>query len=751
VTFLLNNATPVQMQGRGAGEEVPTFWRGISAGFSSEYIRTNANAYAQDSGLRVREETARSIQNRLGMGEIVSALQERDDTYGAAPQIENMEDVWGIYGADTADVIFDLARRDAEANPDAWSDVDLSNERIEAQVTERLTQEYRDAQDMLDMMGGGGRMAAEFAGAAGAAFADLRQAILLPFGFGSGSIIKTVGREAVLGAAGEAITLPSQYAMAERLGLQDPNVVQQLAFAATISGAFGGAMEAGGRALTYFLGRQSVPTPSARGEAGEQFIIGAAEDAIARGESPFPATERALAGNPPMELPRAPLVLTDRQRVDVPPYGSDPVAGMEPDATPEGTFRTEWQPVDASDATIAARQAEIDSMEADLRRDYPADMRRARPFAAVIRAAGGVRTTIMRDGQAVPSWAAAELASRGITPRTHPGLFNNRTGHADLDNLGFDEDLMQVLGRSEDGHYANRDRIIEYLEREAAGERVPMSLDMEARMAEIASAKARLHDPEPTAHSVFLAAEPRQHGLFLTPSDVADAAAPEGRARVRKAIGDHMFARQYHRELTMDEIAEITDTLLTHGGDVDDAVARFVERELQHERSLDGRPKDSSGQADGGSLGEPRAGDGNGQAGSAGREAGAADGASGATERTAAGEQYLAPGIAPVSQRERLEALQRQKLAGQAAAADHGLFDLSARSQMDWLDAPSGAKADPVQAARTGRLRAAVEAGDDPTVILDGKEMRLSEALDELDADDALTEAVTICSMRGGA
>lgn len=603
MTFLLNNATPVQMQGRGAGEEVPTFWQGISAGFSSEYIRTNANAYAQDSGLRVREETARSIQNRLGMGEIVSALQERDDTYGAAPQIENMEDVWGIYGADTADVIFDLARRDAEANPDAWSDVDLSDERIEAQVTERLTQEYRDAQDMLDMMGGGGRMAAEFAGAAGAAFADLRQAILLPFGLGSGSIIKTIGREAALGAAGEAITLPSQYAMAERLGLQDPNVVQQLAFAATIGGAFGGAMEAGGRALTYFLGRQSVPTPSARGEAGEQFIIGAAEDAIARGESPFPATERALAENPPLEYFRA--------------------------ETPE------W----------AAPERFTD-------------------FAAP-----------SRDLQSSTAFIPTERAT--AAPDVRPALESNRLYQAARDA---DPHTFAIYERLQQ----RADTFRRWIEDLGGQQRDDMSQAAAAIDARIADLEAQL---------------PRTQGKN---------AKAQIRNQIKEAKADRAELDRTPARRESRDIAQVRQDLMRTDERMRDLAARI-----------------------GAAYGEART-------------------------RLADAPQVEGPARQPRPEAPFKPAqmfpqpAERSDLQRLAAAAPDGP-DFSARSQMDWLDAPSGAKAEPVQAARTGRLRAAVEAGDDPTVILDGKEMRLSEALDELDADDALTEAVTICSMRGGA
>lgn len=53
------------------------------------------------------------------------------------------------------------------------------------------------------------------------------------------------------------------------------------------------------------------------------------------------------------------------------------------------------------------------------------------------------------------------------------------------------------------------------------------------------------------------------------------------------------------------------------------------------------------------------------------------------TETTPEGEQSLAPGVAPVTEREWLEALMSQPKTGKAAPCNHGLFDLGARDQIE--------------------------------------------------------------------
>lgn len=52
---------------------------------------------------------------------------------------------------------------------------------------------------------------------------------------------------------------------------------------------------------------------------------------------------------------------------------------------------------------------------------------------------------------------------------------------------------------------------------------------------------------------------------------------------------------------------------------------------------------------------------------------------------TAAGEQTLIPGVAPVTERQRLEAAGAKPLAGGNAPAG-GLFDTGARAQTDLMD-----------------------------------------------------------------
>jgi len=186
----------------------------------------------------------------------------------------------------------------------------------------------------------------------------------------------------------------------------------------------------------------------------------------------------------------------------------------------------------------------------------------------------------------------------------------------------------------------------------------------------------------------------------------------------------------------------------------------------------DGRARDAAtpdGRANEGAA--SRAGDGRAPDGPAGREAPSEAGRQGegrASERTDAGDQTLIDGVAPVTERDRLEAAQGAPLRGGDAASDGGLFDLGARDQDDMF-APDPARASvglgdafddpsptsPAIAAQVdaadNELRRGLAEGADfflPTGrIVDGEAEVISaeDILADLDADDNFMEILNVC------
>lgn len=89
----------------------------------------------------------------------------------------------------------------------------------------------------------------------------------------------------------------------------------------------------------------------------------------------------------------------------------------------------------------------------------------------------------------------------------------------------------------------------------------------------------------------------------------------------------------------------------------------------------------------------------------------------GATEQTGQGEQRLVPGVAPVTQAERLTNQANQPLTGGDAPADFGLFDTGARRQIDLMDlVPAGREVDGVAQFQT-RAAALAEIEQDKAML----------------------------------
>lgn len=277
-----------------------------------------------------------------------------------------------------------------------------------------------------------------------------------------------------------------------------------------------------------------------------------------------------------------------------------------------------------------------------------------KPFANLIRRAG-----IQVD----PSGPAGqELKARGITPKTHPGLFR-KGGHTDLDNIVASEHPEIAALAGQDTGYLAPAGLIDALDRETRGEFIAG-----ADQQEIAAARRdweALQDEQAQAW----AAEPVVNTApaawrVVHPDDEFEPAdrLPRVQAMVDEAV------RSLGVTVTPAEISGIVDSLDRDGGDVEQAIERAIIRSIVDAESdeplaidipgFEGRiPAEAPG---------PRAGD----RGPAGREPtaeGGGDARAGEprragsedfqTELTPEGEQFLVPGT---EQRQTGEA-QRQR------------------------------------------------------------------------------------------
>ena len=205
MTFFLNGPeTPPKIKANAPAEDLPTWGQGLMAAGSSAQLENDSNFVAARRRIGVRDDMARDVVPRLGMDQIRPIIEQRNAKaieQGMPSQVveipDTVEEAVALLGPNFASKAIEMARSAAEADPDAWSDIDLSDEAIEAQTNERLRAEYNDAQQILEMMPGG-RGAAEFIGGMAGITADVKNLPFLALGGGGGSIARIMGREAAI-------------------------------------------------------------------------------------------------------------------------------------------------------------------------------------------------------------------------------------------------------------------------------------------------------------------------------------------------------------------------------------------------------------------------------------------------------------------------------------------------------------------------------------------------------------------------
>lgn len=275
------------------------------------------------------------------------------------------------------------------------------------------------------------------------------------------------------------------------------------------------------------------------------------------------------------------------------------------------------------------------------------------PLAQAIRRMGGIATTRAdrRTGAQVPTFVAQELAHRGITPRTHPYLFN-RNGGSDFDNIApgsFGPDDAQVFGLDDTGSYLNREAIIDRLAGEVTGggaTAFDLAEDMDRRDAE--RAKAEQEREEEARQAVEAEAADLGQHLLEDERDAAIAAFMRG-----EDIADAIYDAILHtHRMRGDEDVE-------DGTGADGAEARQIRDVPFGNEPLPGQRQDDPRAATGSRAPEEEHGEARG--GSEGRQDDPTVPDRVTTEHTEAGEQAVLPGAERDDTQARQRARDRQK------------------------------------------------------------------------------------------
>jgi len=751
VTFFIQEpSAPPKIKARNPDVTLAEgFGGGLGAAITVSSLENDANFVARRTSVQERAARGWDAASRLGAEAIQQRAAERGLPDNMISTFTRMMDRRPPNMPEEMEaVVFELAGEAAADQPDAWADLDLSDEGIEKGTNERLQAEYEDAQAILEMMPSGQGLARFLGGMIGIT-ADVKNLPFLAAGGGSGSIWRVMGREAAINATAEAAFLPSQFEMAERLEIPDPDVVTQLSMAAAAGGILGGAIEAGSRGFTYFRMRNQTPEIAGYDPSMSQAAVDEVED-ILTSDAPRPFEKIQQVQE---ETPRGVYVLENPINPDRPRLIPD-----EPPVVRAGeAVAPDVKTQELSDADF------VSQLEASIDEARAADRSAARPLAQYLRDSargGGENLQIHPEGM-----AAEELRARGVTPQTMPGLFS-RSGRKDFDNLSATEleaefpGITDATGTARGSDYLDRDGFLDVLARDLDRDSTWLQsrADVLAREQELENF---LRERETSPAEDFVSGQAEEGGFFVDLNEFEFLHGANAGDEIARSLNEYLDSEGF-TFLTEAERAEILEELQTRGGEAEYLIERIAEREI--ELSVSPQPEDAFDEIpfpdappaprnDGqGPIGEGRSRSDPGTEG-AGRE-GAADPPAARTEQTEAGEQIVAPGIDPVTQRQRLEARQEGRMRGGDAPADVGLFDTGARAQTDMFDDPASPEAKAHQDMVASSIRDEIETNGPSTVEIateDGRVLRTDQdVLDYLDEGDQFSSRIDLCGAAPG-
>lgn len=766
MTYWLNAPQPGELpmidQRLTTGE--PGFFDGLSASFVKAQIENNNWFRFQNEENRVVRERALSAVTRVPGLE--ADLMEKFGNRGGLTAQEAIE-----VNPNAARYAVEQARLAAEADPEAWRDIDLSEENIRAERNAALKADYDDAAFIQEMSPG----LANFLGTMAGYTADPVNIPFLVAGGGSGSFLRVMGREAFINMSAEAAFLPGQYAAAEEIGIPNPDPVTQLAFAAGAGAVLGGMLEAGRRGLSYWQLRSSVRPIPGYTAADTARAVDLTEDAILAGEDPILALKTIPPTEPVPPPGMPPLILTGDQRTDVPRAPQAPVeadvarpAPVEPAAAEAAPAPVPAAPAarptdEELDASIAEQKAIIDRYT----QGNPLLQRLAR---------GHLRPDPDNPRKLIPVGESYQIDPRGALGQilrsqdvrsgrkgVPVGLFSNE-GRQNFDNLVRSEWEEAFPGITE---ATRTERTAEYLDQEGFAD----VLIRAARgdydwLGEVAQAKKFIDDAErikrgdPQEDLLSGRALEDDRGLFIN-RDLYEFDADEFTARARIADTVERYIDEHDPGLTRAERDEVIAVMQKYGGEVEYALERAHERRAAaieagpdeqvtwipgfDEPPAAGRTPDDAQAADGqGSVGRSESeapdGGGNAQAGR-GPQAKASQLTIPDTDRVQTGQaQADRATLAARQQQSRMGRLDQTRVEDDAG----GLFG---GAQRELFSEPASPAVRPVLDNMAADLRDIIERDGDFMVDMgDGKgERSASSVLDDLDTGDQFADEIALC------
>ena len=757
MTFFLNGPdTPPKIKANNPDVDLNdlTFWgAGVPAATSSASLTNDANFRARREGVKARTSVGWDIAGKIGSEAVMARAREAGIPEGQINLIPTMMERRSSHmSPELSSVLFDLGNEAKKASPDDWTDIETSQDAVDERANAAMQKEYQDAQQILDMMPGGRGMA-DFIGGMVGITADIKNLPFLVMGGGSGSLVRIMGREATINMAAEGATMSSQYQMAKRLNIPDPDVAAQLIMAAAGGAAFAGLLTGAQRGLSYWKIRDTTPKIAGYDDLQSKSMVDQAEDILTDGgPDPLGRVQQIMQDTPPapkyadvnpINPERPPLILRSEDRITTTPL--EPVDGGVP------------APL-TKDQIIENSQKAIDQAETQ-------DGRSVKPLVSYLRdnhkvtkkqianaeKSGGPMPTSKANLQIHPDgWMAQELKARGITAKNAPGLFS-KAGRKDFDNLVASEmdeafpGIIDATGTKYGDNYLDRDGFLDVLARDIEGDSTWLrSREDAARMQdELSAFEGR------TAEDDFLDYEvpstPDRGYINPNEKDFANSAMEYMDSvdlRVRSWMDEHGFGGL----LTDVEKREIISELQTNGGNTEYLVERAIDREVDY---VESPTEDIPFGENNGSFRQSNVGTDPFAPEAGGSSARQTDGGNTArlSERTDAGEQSLIDGVAPITERQRLEAAQGAPMRGGNAAADSGLFDINARTQMDIFSDPVSPEARVVQDSLMDDLRTDIGKGNDFKADMgDGKgEQTGNQILDDLDADDGFLARISLC------
>jgi hypothetical protein len=597
VTFFLNGPdTPPKIKANNPDVDLDslTFWgAAMPAATSSAALTNDANFRLRRETVKERAASGWDIASKIGSGAVMERAKEAGLPQGQIDLIPMMlERRSGHMSPELSSLIFEMGNEAKASSPDDWKDVDFSEEGMDAKINARLQKEYEADQQVLEMMPNG-RGLADFLGGMVGITADIKNLPFLFMGGGGGSIFRVMGREAMINMAAETATLPSQFKMADRLEIPDPNIATHLLMAGAGGAAFGGALNGAQRGFVYWRGRDRIRDVPGFDDIQSRLVADQTEDILTSDTlTPLQDVQRLMEDaqrEPPFLLenplnPERPPLIPDESITTTPlgPADGGVQGGLSDNELIENAQK-------AIDDVAASDSPDAKPLTSYLRGHHRVTKKSIRAAEKTGQSAptGGENLQVHPDG-----WAGQELKARGITTKSAPGLFSKK-GRGDFDTLAADEmeelfpGIIEATGTSRDDYYLDRDGFIDVLVRDIEGDDTWLRsrqdadrLQNELNSYEHRTAIDDFHDyvPETEGGDGYINLD-----YYHFDDDPFTAA-----ANIDRDVRAWMDEKELGDILTEAEKREIVAELQKNGGETDYLVERALEREVEYVESPSG-------------------------------------------------------------------------------------------------------------------------------------------------------------------